>query len=106
MGVNAFTRPHEMVYSDMNGEQFVLRPGTKIYEEIKLQHYNDEEADEALILSEIMSLTFKGMTIEQIEKEYCGDGGSAQRLLKLPQDIPLIFGGKRPDDLKKSTEDV
>jgi|LauGreDrversion4_2_1035121.scaffolds.fasta_scaffold992759_1 hypothetical protein len=36
VAINAFTRPHEMVYKDMNGVTFMLTPGTKIFEELYL----------------------------------------------------------------------
>lgn len=48
----------------------MLTPDTKLHTETQLQHYNDEEADEAKTLGEIMQLAFNGMTVDQIEKEY------------------------------------
>jgi hypothetical protein len=59
-----------MVYTDKNGVLFTLKPGTKIYEEAVIQHYNDEEHDLARKHGEVFQLTFAGMTIEEIEKEY------------------------------------
>lgn len=43
--IPAFTRPEESVYEDANGEWFVLKQGQKAYDELKLQYFNDEEAD-------------------------------------------------------------
>lgn len=97
VAINAFTRPHEMVFKDKNGELFVLKPGTKIYEEIVLQHYNDEEAEEAKILSDIMQLTFNSMTIEEIEKEYCGEGGKVERVKKLAEAVQEEYKGTIPN---------
>lgn len=48
----------------------MLTPGTKLHNETSIQHYNDEEADEAKTLGEIMQLAFHGMTVDDIEKEY------------------------------------
>ena len=64
VAITAFTPPHEMVYQDSKGECFVLKPGTPIYEEVLLQHYNDEEADEAKLMQELIQLTFTAMTID------------------------------------------
>lgn len=53
VAINAFTRPHEMVFKDINGVTFMLTPGTKIHEELFLQYFNDEEGDESKILSDV-----------------------------------------------------
>ena len=70
VAITPFTRPHDLVFQDSTQTQFVLTPDTKIHSEIQLQHYNDEEAEDAQILGEIMQLAFNGMTIAQIEQEY------------------------------------
>lgn len=79
----------------------MLPPGSPIYEEIFLQYYNDEEADESFKYSEILQLTFGSMTAAQIEKEYCG-GVPVMRLLKLEdvvkeRGIPNVFDQEGKD---------
>jgi len=67
-----YTRPHELVFQDNTRDKgrFVLVPGNKLHDEIAIQRYNDEEGDDAKTMAEILQITFNGMTIEQIEKEY------------------------------------
>ncbi len=48
----------------------MLIPGTLLHDEIFLQHYNDEEADESRVIAEIMQMAFNGLTIDEIRKEY------------------------------------
>lgn len=111
MAITAFTRPHEAVYQDVNGVRFLLSPGSPIYEEIYLQYYNDEEADEAFKYSEILQLTFGAMTVEQIEKEYCR--GHPLLLLKkledvaksrYPEGIPNVFDREYKDNCEKTLD--
>jgi hypothetical protein len=81
VAVTPFTRPHELVFQDKDGVRFVLKAGTHIYEEIKLQWFNDEESEEARVLGETMQLAFNGMTIGEIEKEY----GQVERIKEYRQ---------------------
>lgn len=64
VAVPAFTRPHNLVFKDKNGVVFVLKPGTKIHDEIKMLWFNDEEGEEATIIGDIMQLSFNDMTID------------------------------------------
>jgi crotonobetainyl-CoA:carnitine CoA-transferase CaiB-like acyl-CoA transferase len=52
--INTFTRPHELIFSDISGTRFVLKPGTKIFEEMRLLFFNDEESEEGKIIGDIM----------------------------------------------------
>ena len=70
VAITPFTRPHDLVFQDRNQTQFVLTPGTKLHDETFLQHFNDEEAEDAKNMGEIMQLAFNGMTVDSIEKEY------------------------------------
>ena len=70
MGIPPFTRPHDLIFQDRDQTQFVLTPGNKLHDQTFFQYYNDEEADEAKSLGEIMQLAFNGMTVADIEKEY------------------------------------
>ncbi len=58
-----YTRPHDLVFQDSSQTQFVLTPGNKLHDQTYLQHFNDEESDEAKNFGEIMQLAFNGMTV-------------------------------------------
>ncbi len=83
MAINAYTKPHHLIFQDKNGVTFVLKPGTKIYEEIKLLYFNDEEGDEGRIIGDIMQMSFNDMEIEQIQKEY----GEVERVVSYKQAV-------------------
>jgi hypothetical protein len=59
-----------MVFTDFDGNLFTPLPGSKFYEKIVIQHFNDEEGESAQKYGEIMQLAFVGMKIGEIEKEY------------------------------------
>ena len=48
------------------------------------------------MLSEVMQLAFGGMTVEQIEHEYCGEAGRVERLRKLEDVVKTDMGGVIP----------
>jgi len=45
--INNFTKPHESVYRDIDGQCFVLKPGSKIHDDAEVQYYTHEEGDES-----------------------------------------------------------
>ena len=79
----AFTQPHLLTLSDKNGTPFVLKPGSKILEEISQLHFNHEESDEARIIGDIIQMSFRDMSIEDIEKEY----GHVERIITYEEAI-------------------
>ena len=80
VAAGAFLRPHEMVFRDKDGIEFVLKEGTRLFERTHAQHFNDEESDEAKVLGDLMQIAFSAMTVAEIEKEY---EGPVERLRKL-----------------------
>lgn len=46
-------------------------------------YFNDEESDESKIIGDIMQLSFNGMAIEEIEKEY----GQVERIVSWEEAI-------------------
>ena len=83
MSVPTFTQPHLLTFADKNGTQFVLKPGSKIHDEICLLNFSHEESDEARIIAEIMQMTFRDMSLEDIEKEY----GHVERIISYEEAI-------------------
>lgn len=90
-------------------------PGTKIYDEIALQNYNDEEAEEAGKYQEIILQAFTAMTIEQIESEY----ERVERIRNIEEavgvreggqgKVPNVFdeqGKERAENLKEEAEET
>lgn len=70
MAIPAFTRPEESVFEDAEGGWFVLKKGSKAYEELKLQYFNDEETDGSKTIQDITHMAMLGQTREQIEQNY------------------------------------
>ena len=83
VAITAFTRPHLLVFQDKHGVKFVLKPGSKIFEELKYLHFNDEEGDEGHMVGDIIQVAFNDMAIDQIEKEY----GQVERIVSLDEAI-------------------
>lgn len=79
----AFTQPHLLTFADKNGTTFVLKPGTKVHDEISHLNFNHEENDEARIIGDIMQMSFRDMSIEDIEKEY----GQVERIVTFEEAI-------------------
>ncbi|CDW74205.1 alpha-methylacyl-racemase [Stylonychia lemnae] len=68
--INNFTRPHETVYRDLEGVCFVLKPGSKIHDDARLQFYGQDEGDESHQHQDLYQLVFEKMTIKDIEQKY------------------------------------
>jgi hypothetical protein len=81
--VPVFTQPHLLTFTDKNGTPFVLKPGSKILDEISQLHFNHEENDEARIIGDIIQMSFRDMSIEDIEKEY----GQVERIVNYEEAI-------------------
>lgn len=94
----AYLKAEDMVYTDCDGVLFTLIPGTYIFEQAELQYFNDEEWDLSRKYGEILQLSFAGLPIAHIEKEY----GPMNRLQKFDDviaknyssGIPNVFDGE------------
>lgn len=64
--LTSFTRPHESVYRDQDGVCFVLKPGTKIHDDAKLQFYTPDESSESHQHQDLYQLVFEKMTVKDI----------------------------------------
>ena len=68
--ITHFTRPHESVYQDKVGKQFVLQENNPIYQTLSKQEYNPDQGDESKTMQDILQLSFDLLTVEEIRQRY------------------------------------